>query len=345
MKHIEQKESICINRKGKRSMANKYTGEKCIVCGEEFKEDDELVVCPDCGTPYHKKCWPEDDICVNQALHEKGEEWKPSPKIKYGQGAETIRCMYCGTDNPAGQNFCGECGRPLRGLRADEERPFNNMPNMNTTPGDGEDSESGIHGQTPLITQIKLTAQSDLDGIKLGDFFDYIGNRSINLITNFVKFAKTGAKVSFNIVAFFFPEFYFFYRRMTKQGFLFLLLTFLLNIPTLILYGQMGTLGQVFFTTSLNVKSTEFQTILDMCSLANLSLQIFAAVFANYWYYRKARKDITAIRASFGETEPDIKTKEKIRGAGGTSWSAVIGAAAGELILTLGFLLVMSYLY
>ena len=198
---------------------------------------------------------------------------------------------------------------------------------------------------SPMITQIKLTAQSDLDGIKLGDFFDYIGNRSITLITNFVKFAKTGGKASFNIAAFFFPEFYFFYRRMPKQGIMFLLTTFFLNLPSLLYYGQYGTLGQVFFNTNMNMESREFQMILQMCSLANLSLQVIAAIFANYWYYRKARKDITAIRASFGETEPDIRTKEKIRGAGGTSWSAVIGAVAIEMILALGFLLLMAYLY
>ena len=31
-----------------------YLGSKCIMCGQEFKENDDIVVCPDCGTPYHR---------------------------------------------------------------------------------------------------------------------------------------------------------------------------------------------------------------------------------------------------------------------------------------------------
>ena len=34
-----------------------YIGAKCIVCEKEFTKDDEIVVCPDCGTPYHKACY------------------------------------------------------------------------------------------------------------------------------------------------------------------------------------------------------------------------------------------------------------------------------------------------
>ena len=330
-------------------MANKYTGEKCIVCGEAFKDNDDIVVCPECGTPYHKSCWPEDDVCVNQTLHESGDEWKPAPRAKFvlPEGVTPVRCIRCGTENAPGQRYCGECGLPLDMSRSDEIRPFNNVPESagSSEQSDMDEKDMQQDGFGPAIRQIRLTAQSDLDGIKLGDFFDYIGNRSITLITNFVKFAKTGAKLSFNIAAFFFPEFYFFYRRMPKQGILFLISTFILNIPSLILYGQTGTFGQILFNTDLNLKSNEFQTILQMCSLVSLSVQIIAALFANYWYYKQARKDISEIRAVFGEKEPDIVTKEKIRGAGGTSWPAVIGAFAIEMILVLGFLLIMANLY
>ena len=29
----------------------KYKGEKCAACGKEFTEDDDVVVCPECGSP------------------------------------------------------------------------------------------------------------------------------------------------------------------------------------------------------------------------------------------------------------------------------------------------------
>ena len=30
----------------------RYTGETCPVCNQVFQEDDDIVVCPDCGTPH-----------------------------------------------------------------------------------------------------------------------------------------------------------------------------------------------------------------------------------------------------------------------------------------------------
>ena len=36
-----------------------YTGKKCTVCDRSFSRDDDIVVCPDCGTPYHRECYLE----------------------------------------------------------------------------------------------------------------------------------------------------------------------------------------------------------------------------------------------------------------------------------------------
>ncbi len=330
-------------------MADKYTGEKCIVCGELFEDGQDTVVCPDCGTPYHRSCWQQNERCVNTALHESGESWKPAPKVQYTPPpavGTAVKCIRCGKESTPGQRFCSECGMPLNFSRGDA-RPFNGtgavQPDTDEPYGTGADDIPPTAG--PRIQQIRLTAQSDLDGVKLGDFFDYIGNRSVFIITSFVKFAKTSARTSFNIAAFFFPEFYFFYRRMTKYGLFFLLTSFILSIPALIFYGQSGTFGQVFFSTGINVSSSEFRAVVEMCQLLSLSVQIVASIFANYWYYRQARQDITRIRATLGETEPDSVMQERIRGAGGTSWGAVICAVAGELLLTLGFLLIMTIVF
>ena len=33
-----------------------YTGCKCPVCQQPFTETDDIVVCPECGAPYHRAC-------------------------------------------------------------------------------------------------------------------------------------------------------------------------------------------------------------------------------------------------------------------------------------------------
>ena len=42
-----------------------FTGSKCIICENEFNDNDDIVVCPECGTPYHRECYQKEGKCVN----------------------------------------------------------------------------------------------------------------------------------------------------------------------------------------------------------------------------------------------------------------------------------------
>lgn len=50
-----------------------YLGLKCGVCGEDFKKDDDVVVCPECGTPSHRTCYKDNKGCPNADKH--GEDF------------------------------------------------------------------------------------------------------------------------------------------------------------------------------------------------------------------------------------------------------------------------------
>ena len=52
-----------------------YEGQPCMICGRMFGEDDDIVTCPECGTPYHRACYKEAGACINTALHESGGSW------------------------------------------------------------------------------------------------------------------------------------------------------------------------------------------------------------------------------------------------------------------------------
>ena len=52
-----------------------YIGQACLHCGKAFTAEDDIVSCPECGTPYHRACWKETGRCINDTLHEKGESW------------------------------------------------------------------------------------------------------------------------------------------------------------------------------------------------------------------------------------------------------------------------------
>ena len=44
----------------------------CPVCSENFKDEDDVVVCPSCGTAHHRECWNKAGKCANEERH--GEE-------------------------------------------------------------------------------------------------------------------------------------------------------------------------------------------------------------------------------------------------------------------------------
>ena len=107
----------------------KYTGIPCAACGKKFTAEDDVVVCPECGTPYHRACYKELGHCVNEARHAEGYVWQP-PKAAPGpsvpleeqphapqnktDGEGYVMCSRCGTVNPAGQERCDLCGYPLK---------------------------------------------------------------------------------------------------------------------------------------------------------------------------------------------------------------------------------------
>ncbi len=122
-----------------------------------------------------------------------------------------------------------------------------------------------------------------------------------------------------------------------------MLLWFLTAIPTLILYGQSGVLGMVFFNMPFNIKSQAFLNICNVAQIAATLMGIFACLYANYWYYKQARNDIQNIRSQTDLSENEIRAK--IAQSGGTSWAKVIIAGVSAVAVSLVFLLVLTILF
>jgi hypothetical protein len=47
----------------------RFIGDSCPVCTKSFREGDDIVVCPDCGTPHHRACYSEIGRCARFQLH------------------------------------------------------------------------------------------------------------------------------------------------------------------------------------------------------------------------------------------------------------------------------------
>lgn len=244
----------------------KYTGNICRGCNKVFTQDDDIVVCPECGTPQHRECYEKENRCVNYENHAEGIVWKSEirqePEKKTEKKEEMLTCPNCGHQNPPGTTVCESCSMKftLFGMnvvdainREEREKTNNNKDIPDYQPpftlGQGEGFENTNKSNpdeapaTPSQVAEALTeilsgnnqTESDgrlrfngpfpqtdeIDGVRTNTIGNFIGSNAMSYISKFKKL-QSGKKLSFNFAAFFLTPFWFFYRKLYKQGIIFM---------------------------------------------------------------------------------------------------------------------------
>ena len=97
-----------------------YINSICDGCGLVFREDDDVVVCPECGTPQHRECYKKNNCCVNAHRHAQGFEWNalavpkaPAFTPTAEKKEETLPCPSCGHLNDKNAKVCENCSMKL----------------------------------------------------------------------------------------------------------------------------------------------------------------------------------------------------------------------------------------
>jgi len=105
----------------------RYENEPCCGCGQALQPEiddcaaNDVVVCPDCGAPMHRRCWKETGACPHAARHGENFAWAPTiapPEPEPGSaGAQAqegeqpgIICPTCGENCPPDALGCDNCG-------------------------------------------------------------------------------------------------------------------------------------------------------------------------------------------------------------------------------------------
>ncbi len=316
----------------------RYIDENCPYCGQAFTAQDDVVVCPECGTPHHRGCWFAHGCCANSEKHGADFVWQSSaqPEPEKAEAAEPdkqandkksldIVCPDCGKTCPNGTLRCPDCGAMLI--------PFGNV-------GTGE----------PPLAQFRpgFDANEDIDGLRSGDIALFCRSGGMHYIKSFRKQAS-GKKFTWNWGALFFAPFWFFYRKLYKAGAIFAALFVALNLWSLPLSNNMidvynNVAGEVqhvmeesgeeaawavFDERMPEVEKAIMPMVLPMVFEA--LLHVAAAVIADRLYWKKAKADIAAVRES--EAEERAVHLELFK-KGGTS---ILGGAASyfanEMIL------------
>ena len=284
-----------------------FEGTPCFFCGQEFTAADDIVVCPECGTPYHRHCWKEAGACTNHALHESGGSWQIENKKKQ----ET------------------------------QQEPRPDAADDRTENGERQVFQARIAGETvridPEDETIGLDPNEDFDGATMGELAEFVSTNKFYYLPLFKLMKKTGKKFSLNFICLFVPELYFANRKMWAGTLLSVLIQVLFSIPA----------QAVFLTSRLGIRlpwvdieSAAFQEIYSISSGLHFLISIGLCLFANYFYYRWSVRKIGKLR---GAAASDAEFHYSLRSEGGTSTGNIILAVVIEAacILAAGFLMLM----
>ncbi|MCR4616113.1 MAG: DUF2628 domain-containing protein [Clostridiales bacterium] len=286
----------------------RYDNERCQVCSEAFTPEDDIVVCPECGAPMHRKCWKENGGCVNAYKH--GEyTWTPSNKSKADDFDKTrtpgIICPRCGNNCAPDMLACPNCGMQLM---SEEEKRGNSrsfIPDLST-----EDGRMNffMHG-------VNAKSDEEIDGVKIGDIAVFVQSNTARIIEKFKRINKD-RKITWNWGAFFFAQFWFIYRKMFKIGIVVLALSLAVSIFRMIPEAELISMTNGYIeemrtvveeSQSGKISSDEFESrakdiyagmrkklaenpkvvLQYTISTAILFIKNIACGLTGYWVYRK----------------------------------------------------------
>lgn len=79
---------------------SRFEGYICPVCMKKFTKNDDIAVCPECGTPHHRECYLKNGKCAMEGIHA-DYEWNGELPQSFMQGVETEKQPDSGTTRDA----------------------------------------------------------------------------------------------------------------------------------------------------------------------------------------------------------------------------------------------------
>ena len=187
-----------------------YIGNKCPVCDKYFHADDDIVVCPDCGTPHHRDCYEAVGHCKNEALHGTGYDYNDDSENN--TNSNVVICRSCGKENEKGAFFCKFCAAPLS--KVDENRA-----NTSDTSGSAGGAQNANPFAAPFMDPMGgVASETDMgDGVTAGELAKYVKQNTpyfMRVFNNIQQFNRS----RFSFVGALFGGGYLLYRKMYSLG-------------------------------------------------------------------------------------------------------------------------------
>ena len=305
----------------------KYYGCPCEGCGKPLTLQDDIVVCPDCGAPYHRDCYEKLGRCIHAPAHAAGYEWK----FPY-QESELCTCPACGERTLRSESVCRCCGAalPPEGAQepADRADSDEHSEEFDYSTFYRQFQETGAPQVDPLrqTYQAAFGKEEVMDGIPCKDWADFIGPASPAYLSAYCRMQLSHTKTSMSFSAMLFGPFYFFYRKAWKPAFGFLAAELVVALPTLL--SMMQATGSPL---TAGISSTAIVVLSRIMTVFSFALVMLRTLYAKWLYRKSAAERIRRIRAEFRDA---AQRRAVLSAQGGVSIAGVIGAFV--LLMVLG---------
>lgn len=315
--------------KGSFYFMNRYANIDCPICSKPLDDGASVVVCPECGAPYHTDCYKQEGKCIFDELHQNHETWTAPIKEEKYDGAITLRCSRCGTANPSTGIFCQVCGNQL----------------SNSESQDTINQPQGFGGRgfippgmplNPFTTPFGgVSPDEDIDSIPAKDIAIFVGKNSHYYLPRFKQMSQTDGKArSINWAAFVFTGGFFLYRKMYLMGIILIIINAVLSLPyALLMFSTLNSVSSLDVTSSLF--NVETLTTLNMISsFISISLRMFCGFFANNMYKKHTYSKINKIKSETEGQGNDIYL-EQLAKRGSVALKLITVLLVGYIALTI----------
>ncbi len=267
---------------------NDLTGIQCPVCKEKFTETDDIVFCPDCGTPHHRACWEKVGHCIHAEKHSTGYEWQ-MPNTAPAQ-------------KPQQETDTGAAAQP----NTSEDFDYSQLYQNSYTPPQG-----AAHAEE----QPGLDSDAVVENIPVSDWSNFLGKSNYLYIMLFKQMELLHRRVSISMSAMLFGPLYFAYRKAWKPAILLALAKLVVDAPSMLYVLHVS--GSAL---TAHMSGDLLYRLMSAAYVLNIALLALQGAYGFYWYKKHCIRRIQKIRAAY----PDANQRQYVlRAQGGTSWSAV----------------------
>lgn len=276
-------------------MHEQFKNEKCAACGMKFFDDEDIVVCPECGAPYHRECWDRIGTCVHSAEHG-SYEWQGENEV-LREHLENVE-------------------------HAENQKYENTNDGFEIIHVDSYDEYREIMDKKLLEQQKDFDS---IDGVTAEELLKFIGKNGYYYLPVFNDMRKNNKSMKLNFAAFLLFPIHCFYRRMNLFGVIMLFL---------LLFTTEAKILLSHFAEQLGLSDSNLLTAYIITTAISLALNIFVLMFFNYFYLKTSVKKIKMIKEHYsGESRDRVLARIEAAGKPGILYAVAFSFCSAIAII------------